>query len=133
LTTGLSNHSNNANVNRHTPIHQYNPNVMDYNSMYNISNMNAIQNNSGFGLKSLDYSSDEVGENIKVCIRIRPLNLLETGRGDNKCVEYANLQTLHFQSKNISKNYSFNCVFNENTSQEEMFVTCGINVTNILK
>lgn len=87
-----------------------------------------MQNNSGFGLRSLDYNSDEIGENIKVCIRIRPLNTLELGRGDSKCVEFSNLQTLHFHSKNISKNYSFNCVFHENTTQEELFTTCAINV-----
>jgi hypothetical protein len=101
---------------------------MDYNNMYNINNNMNMQNNSGFGQKSLDYNSDEVGENIKVCVRIRPLNMLESGRGDTKCVEFSNLQTLHFHSKNINKNYSFNCVFHENSAQEEVFTTCGINV-----
>ena len=100
---------------------------MDYNNMYNINNSNLL-NNSDFGGKSLEYNSDEIGENIKVCIRIRPPNILETGRGDTKCVEYTNLQTLHFHNKNINKNYSFNCVFHENASQEELFTTCSINV-----
>ena len=126
---------NNVIANRNTSIHQHNPNVMDYNNMYNINpnNMNNMQNNSAFGMKSLDYNSDEIGENIKVCIRIRPLNLLESGRGDSKCVEFSNSQTLHFHSKNINKNYSFNCVFHENTSQEEAFMTCGINVNNYIR
>lgn len=108
---------------------------MDNNSMYNL-NMNINQNNSQFGMKSLDYNSDEIGneinwylgENIKVCIRIRPFSILESGRGDSKCVEYSNLQTLHFQSKNTGKNYGFNCVFQENSSQEDVFLTCAINV-----
>jgi hypothetical protein len=114
------------NINRYTP-RQNNPNVMDYNNMYNISN-SFMHNNSGFGVKGLEYNSDEIGENIKVCIRIRPANTLEIGRGDSKCLEYSNLQTLHFLNKNISKNYSFNCVFHENATQEEVFATCSINV-----
>ena len=60
LTTGLSNHSNNVNINKNTPnINQHNQ--MDNNLMYNVNNMNMMQNNSSFGAKSLDYNSDEIG------------------------------------------------------------------------
>jgi hypothetical protein len=76
----------------------------------------------------LDFTSDEIGENIKVCIRIRPMNITEQGRGDGRCVENINSSTALFSNKNIKRNYNFNAVFGEGSSQEDLFYTCSINV-----
>lgn len=78
---------------------------------------------------NLDYNSDELGENIKVCVRIRPLNMTEQGRGDGKSVEVVNNTALSFKNKNVGRNYTYNCVFGESTTQEELFYTCSINVS----
>jgi hypothetical protein len=86
----------------------------------------AINLNPNF--PNLDFTSDEAGENIKVCVRIRPMNLMEQGRGDGRCVEYINTGSLAFKNKNINRNYSFNVVFGEGATQEDLFYTCSINV-----
>jgi hypothetical protein len=57
---------------------------------------------------------------------------METGRGDTKCAEYNNITTLNFSSKNLSRSFSFNCVFPENANQEEVFSTCSVNVNKFL-
>lgn len=84
--------------------------------------------NNNLGMPNLDFTSEENGENIKVCVRIRPLNMTEQGRGDNKCVESINNATLQFKNKNINRSYNYNVVFAENTSQEDLFYTCSLNV-----
>jgi hypothetical protein len=90
--------------------------------------INAINNNMNLGYPNLDFNSEELGENIKVCIRIRPLNLTEQGRGDVKCVEYINQNSLNFKNKNIAKGLNYNIVFNEIINQEELFYQCSMNV-----
>jgi hypothetical protein len=94
-------------------------------------NKNFIQNT--LGVPNLEFNSDEQGENIKVCIRIRPLNLMEQGRGDSKCVEYSNISSLNFKNKNISRNCSYNVVFGEGANQEDLFYTCSVNVKYLNK
>ena len=75
---------------------------------------------SSFGLSNQE-SGFNYTENIQVFLRIRPLNNLETSREDSKCVELANQQMIFFNAKNMSRNYSFNYIFGENSSQEEVF------------
>ena len=77
---------------------------------------------------NLDFYSEENGENIKVCVRVRPLNTNENGRGDTKCIDMISNTELLFQNKNIKKNYSYNHIFNEDNSQEEVFYSCSLNV-----
>lgn len=91
--------------------------------------MNLINNNN---THNLDFNSDILSENIKVCIRIRPLNMTEQGRGDEKCIEFLNNTNLKFKNKNSNRNYSYNIIFNENSSQEDVFYTCSVNVSHIV-
>ena len=81
---------------------------------------------------NLDFSSEDSGENIKVCVRIRPLNMTELGRNDGKCVECVSSNTILLKNKNISKNYRYNIVFGEGTAQDDVFYSCSINVRNFL-
>lgn len=85
--------------------------------------------NGNMGVPNLDFTSEETGENIKVCIRIRPMNATEQGRGDGKCVEYINSSSLQLKNKNINKSYSFNIVFGDGASQEDVFYSCSVNVS----
>ncbi len=96
-------------------------------------NMFMNNNNINMGAPNLDYNSDEMGENIKVCVRIRPMNMTEQGRGDGKCVEYLNLSNLQYKNKNINRNYTYNIVFGEGSSQEDLFYACSLNVRKINK
>jgi len=50
-------------------------------------------------IPNLDFTSDDTGESIRVCIRIRPLNMMELGRGDPKCLELLDNSTLLFKNK----------------------------------
>ena len=70
-----------------------------------------------------------ISENILVFLRIRPLSNLEISRGDNKCVDLANQQMIFFNNKAVSRNFSFDYIFGENSSQEEVFQNSQINVT----
>lgn len=77
---------------------------------------------------NLDFNSDDSGENIKVCIRIRPFNMTEQGRSDPKCVDCMNSNTIIFKNKNANRSYNYNVVFGEGATQEDIFYTCSINV-----
>ena len=77
---------------------------------------------------NLDFHGEENGENIKVCVRVRPLNTNEIGRGDSKSLEANSNTEILFQNKNIKKIYSFNQIFNEENSQDEVFFSCSLNV-----
>jgi hypothetical protein len=79
-------------------------------------------------IPNLDFNSEEIGENIKVCLRIRPLNVMETSRDDLKCIEESNNTKLHFQNKNINRTYSYNYIFGEKSNQEDVFYSCSMNV-----
>lgn len=59
---------------------------------------NSSMNNSTF-IPNLDFNSDETGESIRVCIRVRPMNTMELGRGDSKCVEFLDNNSLLFKNK----------------------------------
>ena len=55
------------------------------------SNQSSIQPN-------LDFENhDNTSENIKVCIRIRPMNLQEKGRNDMNCVDTVSSNQLIFK------------------------------------
>ena len=107
----------------------YNPylggmNVSNVNNMGSMNNMSGGMHNS----PNIDFNSEDFGENIKVCVRIRPMNMMEQGRGDIKCVEYLNNTTILFKNKNITRNYTFGGAFGEGISQEELFFSCSLNV-----
>jgi hypothetical protein len=81
---------------------------------------------------SFTNSKNESGfffsENIHVFLRIRPLNNLEISRGDSKSIDLANPQMIFFNNKNVSRNFSFDYVFSENSLQEEVFQNSQMNV-----
>ncbi len=67
-------------------------------------------------------------ENIHVFLRVRPLNNLELSRGDSRCLEIANQQMVFLNNKLVSKNYSFDYVFGEKSTQEDVFQNSQMNV-----
>lgn len=76
---------------------------------------------------NLDFTSEEGGENIQVCLRIRPLNITEKGRNDTKCLEVKSSNQLIYNNKSTHRNYSFNLILNEEATQEDVFYNCSIN------
>lgn len=106
---------------RTTPIQNlsqpYTPNLRQNHNMTPIS----------FNLSNLE-SGFTFTENIHVFLRVRPFNNTEKNRGDSKCVEVANQQTMFFINKSISRNFSFDYIFDENSSQDEVFQYSQINV-----
>lgn len=70
-------------------------------------------------------------ENIHVFLRVRPLNNMEQSRGDTKCVELANQSMAIFNNvnKNLSRKFSFDYIFGEKSSQEEVFHFTEISVS----
>lgn len=84
-------------------------------------------------IPNLNFSSEDGGENIKVCVRVRPLNMTELGRNDSKCVECVSSNTILLKNKNISKNYTYNIVFGEGAAQDDIFHSCSVNVKYFLE
>ena len=75
---------------------------------------------------NLDFDSDTNSENIKVCLRIRPMSVLEKSRNDTSCIEPVSGEQLIFSHKNLRRNYTFNLVFGPDSSQEDVFFNCSI-------
>ena len=104
---------NNGNIN---PNYNYLPNIP-----YTAANYpNGISPN-------LDFNNDQSSENIKVCVRIRPFSIQEKSRNDIKCIEPASQDQLVFANKNIRRSYTYNLVFGEDSTQEDIFYNCSIN------
>ena len=114
--------NNNINMN-YNPSGNINPNYLGFlpNIPYTVQN---YQNGSA---PNLDFNNDSKSENIKVCVRIRPLSPQELGRGDKKSVEPHSSDQLIYNHKNIRRSYTYNLVFGENSSQEDIFYNCSIN------
>ena len=120
ITSLNKNINNNINMN-YNPSGNINPNFLGF--LPNISNQNYKNGIS----PNLDFNNDSTSENIKVCVRIRPLSFQEQSRNDKKCVENFSSDQLIYSNKNIRKSYTYNLVFNENSSQEDVFFACSIN------
>ena len=104
---------NNGNINQN---YNYLPNIP-----YTASNYpNGISPN-------LDFNNDQSSENIKVCVRIRPFSIQEKSRNDIKCIEPASQDQLVYANKNIRRSYTYNLVFGEDSTQEDIFYNCSIN------
>lgn len=114
----------NSKINQQQISQHYQPN-----SFVNYVPQNMNQNQSYINQSSpLNFTDNSgTGENIKVCIRIRPLNLTEKGRNDTQCVKQASNDQLIFSGKNIQRNYTYNLVCGESASQEDVFYSCSIN------
>ena len=94
--------------------------------------LNQIQHTMPQAMPNLDFNSEEQGESIKVCVRIRPMNMTEQARGDSKCVDYQNSSTISFKNKSMHRNYQYNISYGEGSSQEDIFYGCSINVNKII-
>ena len=93
------------------------------NSFNFLPNINQPQNNQ----PNLDFENQETSENIKVCLRIRPMNLQEKGRNDMNCIEPVSSNQLIFTNKNMRRSYTYNLVFGPDSTQEDLFYNCSIN------
>ena len=75
---------------------------------------------------NLDFDNDTNSENIKVCLRIRPMSLQEKSRNDTSCIEPVSGEQLILSHKNLRRSYTFNLVFSPESSQEDIFFNCSI-------
>ena len=75
---------------------------------------------------NLYFDNDTNSENIKVCLRIRPMSLQEKSRNDVSCIETVSNEQLILQHKNLRRSYTFNLVFGQESSQEDIFFNCSI-------
>ena len=75
---------------------------------------------------NLDFDNDTNSENIKVCLRIRPMSLQEKSRNDAACIEPVSNDQLILSHKNLRRSYTFNLVFAPESSQEDVFFNCSI-------
>ena len=90
------------------------------NFLPNINKTQTIQPN-------LNFENQETSENIKVCLRIRPMNLQELGRSDLNCIEPVSSNQLIFTNKNMRRSYTYNLVFGPDATQEDVFYNCSVN------
>jgi len=72
--------------------------------------------------------------NIKVCLRVRPMNKLETSRRSRNCIEYqSDNQSITIDSPAEGENYDFK--FNKvRISTHRIFIsrTCSLNLFSIV-
>ena len=91
-----------------------------------LPNINPSQNQIN-NSPNLNFEQNATGENIKVCLRIRPMNLQEKGRNDMNCIEPVSPTQLVFTNKNNRRSYTYNLVFGPDSTQEDIFYNCSIN------
>ncbi len=72
-----------------------------------------------------------------MCLRIRPMNAMEQGRGDQHCTSASDTQQCLLSCKYVptfkikrgaAKGYRFNVVLDENKFQPDVFVMCSVAV-----
>ena len=117
---------NNHNINNNMSMNNYasgNINQNYFNILPNIPY--SIPNNKNN--INLNFNNESQSENIKVCVRIRPLSIQEKSRNDMKCVEAYSKDQLIFTHKDKKKSYTYNLVLSENSSQDDTFKNCSIN------
>ena len=90
-----------------------------------LPNINPSQNQIN-NSPNLDFEQNASGENIKVCLRIRPMNLQEKGRNDMNCIEPVSPTQLVFTNKNNRRSYTYNLVFGPDSTQEDVFFNCSM-------
>ncbi|CAD8071215.1 unnamed protein product [Paramecium sonneborni] len=66
------------------------------------------------------------GESVKVALRIRPMNQLEQGRGDEQCIKAISDSNCQLYYKGVAKQFRFNAVLDERCTQQEVFMKCNI-------
>jgi kinesin family protein 12 len=75
-----------------------------------------------------DNKSKDKSENIKVCLRVRPLNKKEKEMNKYECVSVVDKCELKFVNFNqkTSKHFVFDYVFGQESSQDDVFYICGL-------
>ena len=112
---------NNQNNNTYSQSNNINPNAQ------NSQDLNyGPQSYSNGRQPNLDFDNDTNSENIKVCLRIRPMSLQEKSRNDTACIEPVSNDQLILSHKNLRRSYTFNLVFAPESSQEDVFFNCSI-------
>ena len=112
---------NNQNNNTYSLSNNINPNAQ------NSQDLNyGPQSYSNGRQPNLDFDNDTNSENIKVCLRIRPMSLQEKSRNDTACIEPVSNDQLILSHKNLRRSYTFNLVFAPESSQEDVFFNCSI-------
>ena len=117
----------NLNLNKTNNTINYPPrNSSSSNYLPNINQNQVINTNNDS--PNLDFeNNNSTSENIKVCLRIRPMNLQEKGRNDINCIEPVGPSQLIFTNKNNRRSYTYNLVFGPDSTQEDVFYNCSIN------
>lgn len=66
---------------------------------------------------------EDIKGNIRVYCRVRPLNRREKENAEmsQKCVDITSLTNIEVGVNTVRKEYSYNAVFDENSTQEEVF------------
>ena len=117
----VSNLNNQNNNNQFSLSNNINPNSQ------NSQDLNYGPQSYSYGHQpNLDFDSDTNSENIKVCLRIRPMSLQEKSRNDSSCIEPVSGEQLILSHKNLRRSYTFNLVFAPESSQEDVFFNCSI-------
>ena len=112
---------NNQNNNTYSQSNNINPNAQ------NSQDLNyGPQSYSNGKQPNLEFNNDTNSENIKVCLRIRPMSLQEKSRNDTACIEPVSNDQLILSHKNLRRSYTFNLVFAPESSQEDVFFNCSI-------
>ena len=117
----LASKSNTNNPNKYSISNNINENSSNFqdNPINLQSYSNGIQPN-------LNFDNDTNSENIKVCLRIRPMSLQEQSRNDVSCIEPVSNEQLILKHKNLRRSYTFNLVFGQDSSQEDVFFNCSM-------
>ena len=128
------------NNNKSTIVTQKDPSIfppIENSKSFNITNnnlkppKNSSNNNNYSNILPNIYqnqpSQQNTSENIKVCVRIRPMNLQEKGRSDTNCIDPVSNNQLIFTNKNMRRSYTYNIVFGPDSTQEDIFFNCSIN------
>ena len=118
-----NNNKNNNSINNNinplsNNINQNSQNYLDYNY--------GPQSYSNGNSPNLDFDNDTNSENIKVCLRIRPMSLQEKSRNDAACIEAVSNEQLILTHKSLRRSYTFNLVFGQESSQEDVFFNCSM-------
>ena len=117
---------NNQNIKNNMSMNYYSSGNINQNYFNILPNVPySIPNNKNNS--SLNFNNESQSENIKVCVRIRPLSIQEKSRNDIKCVEVYSKDQLLFTHKDKKKSYTYNLVLGENATQEDTFSNCSIN------
>jgi len=103
---------------------QYSTDDNSLNFKRKVSDAKTTKNTDTINRRSINQF--EQGETVKVCLRIRPMVQHETNRKLISVLERLNDNTCHMNINGNMREYKYSHVFNENTSQVEIFANSGV-------